>query len=248
MLRPGLVSITFRNLTYLEIIKLVKKSKLKAIEWGGDVHVPHNDHKKAKEVRKLMDKEGLITSSYGSYYRVGVSNPDEFCDIIKTAQILNTSTIRVWAGVLKSNEANNNDWQNVISDAIRIAKLAKEEKIDIAFEYHDNTLTDTIDSALQLIKEINQPNVYLYWQPPVGMSEENCLSDLKHVIPYLKNIHVFEWDKHTRLPLIKGFNKWKKYLALIPKHQIHYCLLEFVKDDSIDQFYQDSKVLKELVK
>ena len=152
MLRPGLVSITFRNLTYLEIIKLVKKSKLKAIEWGGDVHVPHNDHKKAKEVRKLMDKEGLITSSYGSYYRVGVSNPDEFCDIIKTAQILNTSTIRVWAGVLKSNEASEYKGHNLLYK--RIFYTFTKRTLEILYSL--NRLTDDELAYYTVVLEKNR--------------------------------------------------------------------------------------------
>ena len=48
MLTGGLVSITFRDLEANEIIDLVKKSGLTAIEWGGDVHVPHGDFNRAR--------------------------------------------------------------------------------------------------------------------------------------------------------------------------------------------------------
>ena len=43
MIESGLVSITFRKLTVEKIIELVKEAGLQGIEWGGDVHVPHDN-------------------------------------------------------------------------------------------------------------------------------------------------------------------------------------------------------------
>ena len=71
MLCGGLVSITFRRLSPREIVKLVKKSGLEGIEWGGDVHVPHGDLSVAREVATMTQEEGLVVAAYGSYYRVG---------------------------------------------------------------------------------------------------------------------------------------------------------------------------------
>lgn len=39
----GLCSITFRDKTVDEVITLVKKADLDAIEWGSDIHVPGDD-------------------------------------------------------------------------------------------------------------------------------------------------------------------------------------------------------------
>jgi len=52
----------------------------------------------------------------------------------------------------------------VIDDSRRIAELAGEVGITISFEYHEETLTDTSESAYPLLKEINHPNVRSYWQ------------------------------------------------------------------------------------
>ena len=50
-LKTGLVSITFREKSPEEIVGLVVEAGLDGIEWGGDVHVPHGDLAKAREVR-----------------------------------------------------------------------------------------------------------------------------------------------------------------------------------------------------
>ena len=67
----GLCSITFRDKTVDEVITLVKKADLDAIEWGSDIHVPETDLSNAKAVAKKMAHANLIASSYGTYYKLG---------------------------------------------------------------------------------------------------------------------------------------------------------------------------------
>lgn len=247
MIMTGLVSVTFRHLSPKEIINITKRSGLKAIEWGGDVHVPHGHIERAIEVRRLMEKEQLITSAYGSYFRVGVHPVEDFLPILKTAQALNAPTVRLWAGTKKSCEASSDDWNRILLDTKHIAHLARVYGIDLAFEYHNHTLTDTAQSALELIQRISEPNVYLYWQPPVGMPIVERIEGLKSVIPHLKHIHVFHWIGHNRLPLEEGYEEWQSFLSLIPKETDHFCSLEAVKENDINQFYKDAEVLKRLV-
>ena len=40
---PGLCSVTMRQLGVEEVAKLAAESGLRAIEWGGDIHVPPGD-------------------------------------------------------------------------------------------------------------------------------------------------------------------------------------------------------------
>ena len=75
VLTSGLVSITFRQLTPEQIVDLVAETGLAAIEWGGDVHVPHGEVAPARDVRRRTEEAGLIVASYGSYLRVGHDDP-----------------------------------------------------------------------------------------------------------------------------------------------------------------------------
>ena len=70
MLKTGICSIIFRQLGVEEIVCLVKKAGLDAVEWGGDVHVRPGDRVAAETARKATQDAGLDVSSYGSYYRV----------------------------------------------------------------------------------------------------------------------------------------------------------------------------------
>ena len=100
MIHPALVSITFRKLDPPAIVQLVKQACLVGIEWGGDIHVPHGDRARAREVRALTEEAGLTTYAYGSYYRAGHSEDEglSFEAVCASACALNAPTIRVWAG------------------------------------------------------------------------------------------------------------------------------------------------------
>jgi len=158
MLESGLVSITFRNLNYQQIINLVKKAGLKGIEWGGDIHVPHGDFQKAKKVKNATRNAGLEIAAYGSYYRVGCEKGNIDCSfekVLETAAILGAPLIRVWAGNKGSKEANKMWWDKIVKKSQKIASKAVKENIKIAFEYHSGTLTDTSEAAVKLLEDID---------------------------------------------------------------------------------------------
>lgn len=250
MLTPGLVSITFRKLTVPEVIHLVRRAGLKSIEWGGDIHVPHGRLEAARDARKRTEDAGLNIAAYGSYYRVGTSEKEQapFEDILQTAVELKAPTIRAWAGSAGSAETNPTLRRNIVRQTQKIAALAAEANISISYEFHRNTLTDTNEGAVQLLREIDHPNVFSLWQPPVGESQKYGMDGLRALLPRLTNVHAFSWSaKGTdRLPLAAGQNRWKAYLDIIrSSNRDHHVLLEFVRDDSPDQFLEDAATLRE---
>lgn len=250
MYKTGICSITFRNLSVEEVIKLTSEAGLEGIEWGGDVHVPVGDYDHASKVAGLTEQAGLEVASYGSYYRVGEyeNNDVSFEDVLETAVHLKAPSIRVWAGKQASKKATEKYRNDVTAEAKTIAELAKQKNIAINLEYHGNTLTDTKESAASLMKEIDHPNLNLYWQPAVGKSIADRLDSIDELLPWLTHVHVFHWNVTDRLPLTDGKEEWKQYTNRLKKLELNqYVLIEFVKADSKEQFLEDAGVLKELV-
>ena len=254
-MKTGLVSITFRQLSPREIIELVQHAELDGIEWGGDVHVPHGDTKTAQQVLALTRAANLQVACYGSYYRAGVSESEglSWAQVLATAKNLEASLIRVWAGNRGTNESTATQIQNVIDDLARICELSARENIAVALEFHGGTLTDSGENALQVLAGVQQPNLKCLWQPRVNQTVETRLHDLELVAPYLANSHVFQWnEQRARLPLAEGENEWRKYLQAARKYlqdenDERFVLLEFVRDDSREQFLQDAHTLKNLL-
>ncbi len=204
MIQPGLVSITFRQLTPEEIIDLVSQAGLSGIEWGGDIHIPHGDIERAAEVRKMTQEAGLMVAAYGSYYRLGGKDSPKFENVLVSAVALETPKIRVWAGEKSSEAADVNYRQKVIDDAKRIADIAAEKGITIVTEWHGNTLMDKLDSALAFLAEVGRDNFKTYWQPLVDRPVETQLSESDKTIwrkrettlkPFVVEICLHEIDK-----------------------------------------------------
>ncbi len=249
MIIPGLVSITFRQLSPADIIELAVEANLQVIEWGGDVHVPHGDIAQAETVARWTSDAGLSVSAYGSYYRLGTPDQPTFISVAETALALGAPTVRVWAGNRGSADANKVYRQAIYEEAKYIAEIAKQHHLTVSFEFHDGTLTDTAQSALELMSDVNHDHLAMYWQPPHRLSDERREKSLLSMLPYLTNVHVFQWhrnhpDIRKRYPLREGQSEWETYLDHLKKSKRDHCaMLEFVRDDDPDQFRADAKTL-----
>lgn len=248
MLRSGLVSVTFRKLPPREIVDLSAKAGLEAIEWGGDVHCPPGQPGLAREVARMTREAGLQIGSYGSYYRLATEAQAPFEQVVETAVALEAPTIRVWAGSKGSDKGAPAYRDAVAGEASQLAELAGKAGLRVAFEFHGNTLTDTNESALALLRQANHQDLGIYWQPQNGRDREYCLQGLRTVLPWLVNIHAFTWrfEPRRRLALAEGRADWLEYLkAAGSTGRDHYVMLEFVRDDSPDAMLQDAATLRQ---
>lgn len=251
MIRGGLVSISFRKLSPQEIVALVARSRVRGLEWGGDVHVPHGDRNRAAEVAAMTRDAGLVVAAYGSYYRAGeppgADNPD-FGAVLESAIRLGAPTIRVWSGRQPSAAADEAYRSRVTADLQRIGALAAPHGITVTCEHHAHTLTDSRASALRLYADLAAANVQPYWQPAPELSPSDNLAILHDLLPRLVNAHVFHWvvtaGRRERCPLSAGSHDWSGYLqAMAATGRTHWALLEFVKDDRPEQFLEDAAAL-----
>ncbi len=246
MITTGLVSVTFRKLSPQDIIELVSRAGLDGIEWGGDVHVPHGDVAAARDVRHMTEDAGLRVLAYGSYFRCG---PDEDCaPVVETASALGAPLIRIWAGNLASAQADETHRNTIIEQSRHIVRLAAHAGIQVAYEFHANTLTDTIASTIDLLDAT--PDIRTLWQPPNDLGEPARSSGLRDVLPWLANVHVFHWrtPDRTRLPLSEGEALWRERLHVATEGKPNLsALLEFVRADDPEQFIQDAAVLRRMM-
>ncbi len=248
MIIPGLVSVTFRALAPEQIVALVSRAGLEAIEWGGDVHVPHGDIKTAQAVRRMTLDAGLQIPSYGSYTRVGERAAVPFEAVLETAVALGAPVIRVWAGTRGSGEADVGTWTRVIDDSLRIAALAASAGLRIAYEYHGNTLTDTDAAAQRLLGAVDHPAVGTYWQLREAVPLDEQLAGLRAVLPRLDHLHVQASQEGARAPLATMVETWQAILATVGETgRAHCAMIEFVRGDSPEQFLEDAAVLRQMV-
>lgn len=246
MITTGLVSVTFRKLAPAEVVRVTLRAGLQGIEWGGDVHVPHGDVAVAREVRKLTEDADLRVLAYGSYFRC---RPDEdFQPVLDSAIALGAPLIRVWAGDRASADADPAFRDAVIAQSQHAVALAQQAGIDVAYEFHENTLTDTLPSTLDLLRAAR--GMKTLWQPPHNLSPAEQIAGLLAVLPWLANVHVFHWRPadRARLPLREGAALWSVRLAIATSTGRDVAtLLEFVQKDAVDQLTEDARTLRDLI-
>lgn len=252
MIKPGLLSITFRQLSPEQIVELTVEAGLVGIEWGGDIHAPHGDIATAQRVARLTADAGLAVSAYGSYYQLG--NPNRPCPsleaVLDSCAALNAKLLRVWPGAQGSVEMDEEKRRRVTDDLRRVGAAAAERGITVGLEYHANTLTDDLASTERLLDEIDHPAIQLFWQPPNGMAPAQALAELNRVKHRVTNLHVFHWSfeggQRVRNPLADGEAAWMGYfdaLTETPPTTDRFASLEFVKDDAINQCRADAATL-----
>jgi hypothetical protein len=279
-LKTGLVSISFRQLEPSEVIQLCVDNAIEGIEWGGDVHVPPGNLARALEIRALTEQAGINVAAYGSYYVVArdvvarevvadaaVKKRHNFESVLESAVALGAPLIRVWAGSKGSDKATEQDWYDVVEDSQRIGDLAAACDVKIAYEYHQGTLTDTNESAVRLLNEVDHVNISSFWQPPNGAELDYCCVGLENLIRMnkLASVHAFHWwpGFKERHPLAIGADRWQKYLGQVRSHELvechelveshdqtcgdRYVCLEFVKDDDPKNLVADAKTLNQLI-
>ncbi|NLZ67692.1 MAG: sugar phosphate isomerase/epimerase [Spirochaetales bacterium] len=244
MLIPGIVSITFKTLSIQEIISLTNANDLKAIEWSENHHIELNNKAQAALVGELTRDNGLQVASYGSYFKLG-----KRADIIphlENTKAMKAPFMRIWAYDKPSSEVDGNEYNVIVAEAKKVCKIAKDYNIPLTLEWHKNTLTDTNESGLKLLRDVDSPYFKTFWQPTQALSVEQRVEGLKLIKPYLTNLHVYYWTKDRREELKDGKDYWQQYLKAVDD-KVHYALLEFVKNDSAEQFEKDVIVLKHLL-
>lgn len=242
---PGLVSISFRQLDPAEIVRLCVENAIVGIEWGGDVHVPVGDLKRARATREVTEQSGLRVSAYGSYFRAGQGT--QFEPVIETAVALGAPTIRVWAGVKGSQEATVEEKERVIADLLKCVDLAKQEGVTVALEMHQGTLNDCRESSISLLEEL--PDIWTFWQPQHTVTFDENREVIRSLQGRISNAHVFNWEGADlrRRFLGEAADVWLSYFAELTGPQERFVSLEFMPQNDPQHLAQEAHTLRELI-
>ncbi|GAA2885003.1 sugar phosphate isomerase/epimerase family protein [Microbacterium esteraromaticum] len=243
MIRPGLCSVTFRQLAPERVVELSADAGLEVIEWGGDVHVPPGDPDRAAEVARVTTDAGLAVCSYGSYFRSGADEP--LTPILDSASALGADRVRIWAGRVDSADATPGQYAQIASRLRDATAEASERSIALALEFHRGTVADTPQAALRLIADV--PGLTTYWQPTVDAPDAVALAEYDALAAHVSAVHVFSWwpfDRRLRLDERKSL--WHPLFAAAAANPAppRDALIEFVPDDDPELLASEAATLR----
>lgn len=244
-IRPGLCSVTFRQLDPAAIAALAADAGLQAIEWGGDVHVPPGDVARAAEVARLTADAGLAVASYGSYFRAEAG--EDVAPVLDAAEALGADRIRVWAGRIGSADATGRERAATVDALAVAAEQAGARGISLALEFHGRTLADDAEQTLRVLDEVGSPHLSTYWQPTVAATDDVAVAEYRRIADRVSAVHVFSWWPSTeRLALGARDGLWRAFAeaaesAPLPPRD---ALLEFVPGDDPSSLAAEAATLR----
>ncbi len=238
----GICSVSFRGFSPTEILEEMKKAGLSRIEWGSDLHAPADGEKALFQLADLQKEREITCSSYGTYFRVGITPAEELIRYIRAARILGTSTLRLWAGNKDSENFTQAEKEAFFKECRSLALLAEHEGVKLCMECHNKTFTNRYESALELMKAVDSHAFRMYWQPNQFRSDEENVASAKALAPYTENVHVFYWREKEKFPLAEGKEIWNLYLSCFSGKET--LLLEFMPDGKLESLTTEANTLK----
>lgn len=243
MIRPGLCSVTFRQLAPEKVVELSADAGLEVIEWGGDVHVPPGEPDRAAEVARVTTDAGLAVCSYGSYFRSGAD--ESLTPILDSAAALGADRVRIWAGRVDSADATPEQYAQIAARLRDATAEASERGIALALEFHRGTVADTPQAALRLIADV--PGLTTYWQPTVDAPDAVALAEYDALAAHVSAVHVFSWwpfDRRLRLDERKSL--WRPLFVAAAANPAppRDALIEFVPDDDPELLAPEAATLR----
>ena len=232
--KPGIVSVTFRDLTPEQVLSAAVQAGLTAVEWGGDVHVPAGDPATAAAVADATRAAGLAVTEYGSYYKIGHTDPAAIDGVVACARELGVTLIRVWAYRKNKASCTAEEYAAAVADAQRICDVAPD--MTFALECHIRSLTEEYHDALTFLSDVDRPNFKMFWQPNQFCTHEYNMEALLALLPYVQAVHVFSWESRDGeavfYPLAHHTQRWQDYIRILrtaPAEEIPM-MLEFMHD------------------
>ena len=241
----GLVSVSFRENSPKEIFDAMKNAKLSLIEWGSDIHAPCRDTQRLYELVKLQEEYGIECCSYGTYLRLGKDDLNELENYANAAKLLGTDIIRIWCGDRSADKYSLKEKSIFLEEAKRASDIAEKLGIILCMECHNNSYTETLDGAVEIMEYVDSPYFRMYWQPNQFKSFETNIEYAKLISPYVENIHVFNWEGQNKYPLCEATDTWKKYLSCFDEGK--NLLLEFMPDGRIESLKEEAEALGKIM-
>jgi sugar phosphate isomerase/epimerase len=191
----------------------------------------------------------------------------DFQPVLDTAVALGAPIIRVWAGNQNYAQADAETIRRVVDETLRLADRAQAAGVRLGFEHHDGTFTSRNAGAIAFAEAVDHPAVRFYWQPLKGFPPGYCQAGLAALQPRLAHVHVFHWtfgspEANTLdpeqveptaetlfvHPLEDGRALWEGYLRpLAADPRDLWALLEFTKDNSLENFRKDACTLRAIL-
>ncbi|WP_410982240.1 sugar phosphate isomerase/epimerase family protein [Bacillus cereus] len=165
-MKYSLCTISFRHqlISFTDIVQFAYENGFEGIElWG--IHAQNlygQERKVTEEQLDFLENKNLKITMISDYLDISLSadfgrTMEKSERLASLANWCNTNKIRTFAGQKRSNSFTKEERQEYVKRIRMICDLFAQHNMYVLLETHPNTLTDCLDSTLQLLEEVNHP-------------------------------------------------------------------------------------------
>ncbi|WP_226668216.1 sugar phosphate isomerase/epimerase family protein [Metabacillus litoralis] len=217
-----------------------------------------------------LNTYGLETSMLSDYLPLEASIPhlvNETMKLSSLAKHWGTNKIRTFVGKKGSHQTSYREKQQLIVKLRMVCDYLYSQEQFLLVETHPNTLTDSLTSTIELLKESNHPalrinfDVLHIWES--GVDPIKAVKDLQPFVSHFhfknissnkylpvfapENVYAASGSREGMVSLFDGEVNYHKFLVeMIPKMDIH-ASLEWFGSNVLDILAKDSKELRKVL-
>jgi 3-dehydroshikimate dehydratase len=249
MIRIGLSSTALLTRDYREVLRIAREAGLDALEWAGDMHVPHDDAAAAASIMMETLRAGLTIASFAPLYRAGASGETglRFDAVLQAASILQAPIVRVYVGGAREAGGGGEETRPLAESLRRLGDKAAVKGITLCLSLGRNTWMDRYSAARAIVAEIGHPFVRLAWEPLPGLlppAASAALDDLGGSVAMLIARRLDRDGQPERLP--DEADQWRRRLAAFKRSEADPKMARFVVIGAVRDAARSGDVLPSL--
>lgn len=251
-MKLGLCTIAFQEQPLEEVIDIAADYGFDGIEvWGKPPHMPTEyDETYVKNIRDLAHQKGLAISAYGSYVNPMMHlHQKYFEDAFKIAHELGTDLVRIWTGGGASKTIPPADKRLILFRMVSLAQWASFRSLTMGMEMHNNHLSDSVESILDIIDSIKLQSLKTYFQPLSRPDADEPISAAQQLADHIVNVHAQNFDETGKAcPIAEGVVDYSKIVEILSNADYDgYIQVEFVHgDNKLEALQRDRDYLASL--
>jgi sugar phosphate isomerase/epimerase len=257
-MKIGLCTIAFSELPLEEVLDIAAEYGFDGVEiWGKEPHTPSEYNEDYfRKIKETADAKMLEISALGSYVNPLMDNYEQQMETaLRITQNLGGKLIRVWSGGGPSKNVRPNDRRLIAIRLKTMCQWAGINDITVATEMHNNNLTDTADTTLQLIQDVGLPGLKTYYQPCFRDDADDFYELGRLVGPHVVNVHAqnakqLDNGRFEACPIADGIVDYQKIVEILKGCDYDgYLEIEFVHgEDKLAALKNDKDFLEQLLK
>ncbi|WP_242314440.1 sugar phosphate isomerase/epimerase family protein [Bacillus cereus group sp. BfR-BA-01355] len=268
-MKYSLCTISFRHqlISFTDIVQFAYENGFEGIElWGTHAQNLYMQERETteRELNFLKDKNLEITM-ISDYLDISLSADFEKTiekseQLVVLANWFNTNKIRTFAGQKGSEDFSEQERKEYVKRIHKICDVFAQHNMYVLLETHPNTLTDTLPATIELLEEVNHPNLKInldflhIWES--GADPIDSFHQLK---PWTLHYHFKNISSANYLPVFEPNNVYAaagSRIGMVPLFEgiVNYDeIIQEVRDTnlfaSLEWFGHNSKeILKEEMK